>query len=168
MRISRAEFNGRIQHLLDYVQQHQLTGAVLFDSVNILYFTGFAFIPTERPIAFVLSAAGERAMLVPRLEVEHVQAEAELDRVAHYLEYPGDPHPMAIFQDLLMEMGLIKENSNPRFLHAPTPAAEIAVRPHQEEPRRYPLASSARLGQITTAIPGFLAMKACRSLSLRA
>ncbi len=146
MRIRRSEFNGRCQRLLDYIQQQKLTGAVLFDSVNILYFTGFAFIPTERPIAFVLSAAGERAMLVPRLELEHAQAEAELDRVAYYLEYPGDPHPMAIFQDLLMEMGLIKENTNPKYLHSPTKPAEIVIRPHQEPSRQYPLASSSQIG----------------------
>lgn len=146
MHLTRAEFNGRTQHLLDYIHQQNLTGVVLFDSTNILYFTGFAFIPTERPIAFVLSAAGERAMLVPRLEVEHAQAEAALDRVAHYLEYPGDPHPMAIFQDLLVEMGLIKENINPKYLRTPTRPAEIVIQPHSQEPQRYPLASSSQIG----------------------
>jgi Xaa-Pro aminopeptidase len=146
MRLSNTELNGRTQRLLDYIRQNRLTGAVLFDATNILYFTGFAFIPTERPIAFVLSAEGERAMLVPRLELEHAQAEADLDRVAHYLEYPGDPHPMAIFQDLLMDMGLIKENVNPKFLHAPTRPEEIVIRPHQEAPKQYPIASSSQIG----------------------
>ena len=146
MRITRAEFNGRIQQLLEHIRQQRLTGAVLFDSTNILYFTGFAFIPTERPIAFVLSADGERAMLVPRLEVEHAQTEAELDRVAHYLEYPGDPHPMAIFQDLLMDMGMIKENSNPQFLHSPVRPESMVVQPHQPAPKQYPLASSSQIG----------------------
>ena len=36
------------------------SGAVLFDPYYVLYYTGFAFIPTERPIAFVVSADGER------------------------------------------------------------------------------------------------------------
>lgn len=110
LRISRAEFDGRCQNLLALIHSQQLTGIVLFDSFNILYYTGFAFIPTERPIAFVLSAAGERAMFVPRLEVEHAKAEAALDRVDHYLEYPGQPHPMIGFKQMLVDMELVIDN----------------------------------------------------------
>ena len=65
--------------------------------------------PTERLIAFVMNAAGERAMVVPRLELEHAQTEAQLDRVAHYLEYPGDTHPTAVLKQLLADMGIINE-----------------------------------------------------------
>ncbi|MCA9972319.1 MAG: aminopeptidase P family protein [Anaerolineales bacterium] len=109
--ISPAEFARRTEALLAAIRQHNLTGAVLFDSTNILYFTGFAFIPTERPIVFVLSAAGERALLVPRLEVEHAQAMASLDRVAHYLEYPGKSHPLQSLRQLLVEMAVLPETA---------------------------------------------------------
>lgn len=108
IRIQREEFRQRADRLLQSVQEQNLRGVVLFDSVNILYFTGFAFIPTERLIAFAMSASGERAMVVPRLELEHAQVEAELDRVAHYPEYPGDPHPTAVLMGLLAEMDIIK------------------------------------------------------------
>ena len=81
MRIQPTEFRQRAERLLQITQERGLRGLVLFDNVNILYFTGFAFMPTERLIAFVMSAAGERAMVVPRLELEHVQAEAELARL---------------------------------------------------------------------------------------
>ncbi len=107
LRISREEFDGRSQALLAYLKNENLTGIVLFDSVNVLYFTGFAFIPTERPIAFALSAAGERALFVPRLELEHARAETGFDRVDHYLEYPGTSHPMAAFKQMLTEMGIV-------------------------------------------------------------
>jgi Xaa-Pro aminopeptidase len=106
LRISRQEFDRRCQDLLTYLQGRDLAGIVLFDNTNILYFTGFAFIPTERPIAFVLNADGERALYVPRLETEHAQAETTVDRVAHYLEYPGKTHPMVGFKELLAEMGI--------------------------------------------------------------
>jgi Xaa-Pro aminopeptidase len=72
LRIRREEFNGRCHHLLTHIQTQNLTGAVIYDSINILYFTGFAFIPTERPIVFVMNADGEKGMFVPRLEVEPI------------------------------------------------------------------------------------------------
>ena len=107
IRIQREEFRQRVGQLLRSIREQNLRGVVLFDSVNILYFTGFAFIPTERLIAFVISASGERAMVVPRLELEHAQVEAELDRVAHYPEYPGNPHPTAVLQQMLVEMDIV-------------------------------------------------------------
>jgi Xaa-Pro dipeptidase len=107
IQISQVEFSARAQALLDHLRSEDLAGVVLFDSVNVLYFSGFAFIPTERPIAFALSASGERAMYVPRLELEHAKSETEVDRVVHYLEYPGRPHPMSGFKDMLGEMGML-------------------------------------------------------------
>ncbi len=107
--ITPAEFNGRTQALLATVQKQKWRGVVLFAATNILYFTGFAFAPTERPIAFVLNADGEKGMFVPRLEVEHVNATTAVDRVEHYLEYPGNPRPMTQFKTMLDEMGMIQK-----------------------------------------------------------
>lgn len=104
--ISQTEFRARAEALLEHVRAQSLSGVVLFDGDYILYYTGFAFIPTERPIAFVMNAAGERGLFVPRLEVEHAQANALIDRVDHYLEYPHTPHPMERFKMMLSEMGL--------------------------------------------------------------
>src|SRR5205085_7528100 len=56
----------------------------------ILYLTGFAFAPTERPLAFVMNGRGEKALFVPRLEVEHARAQTGFERVDHYPEYPDD------------------------------------------------------------------------------
>ena len=106
IQITPDEFNSRSDRLLAYLKDQYLSGVVLFDNHYILYFTGFAFIPTERPIAFVLSANGERALFVPRLEVEHAQAYALIDRVDYYIEYPHDPHPMVKFQKTLAGLGL--------------------------------------------------------------
>lgn len=107
LQISQEEFRGRCQTLLQYIRDHNLTGVVLFDNINILYFTGFAFIPTERPIVFVLSAAGERALYVPRLELEHAKAMTALDRVDFYPEYPANPHPMQGFRQMLLNMDML-------------------------------------------------------------
>lgn len=106
MNISRTEFDSRASRLVDFIEDHGLAGVVLFDHAYILYYTGFAFIPTERPIALVLTASGERAMFVPRLEVEHARSNAFAERVDHYLEYPHDPHPMEIFKRTLDDLGI--------------------------------------------------------------
>ena len=106
LQISSGEFQSRRDRLLEHTHVESLTGVVLFDHDYILYYTGFAFIPTERPMAFVLNAAGESALFVPRLEVEHAQANSLVQRVDHYLEYPGDQHPMAILKQTLANMGV--------------------------------------------------------------
>ncbi len=106
LKISDAEHNARCEKLLDYLQNKQLSGVVLFDNDYVLYYTGFAFIPTERPMAFVMNAQGERGLFVPRLEVEHAQSNALIDRVDHYLEYPGPTHPLELLAKILAEMGI--------------------------------------------------------------
>jgi Xaa-Pro dipeptidase len=106
IQISKAEYQSRCEKLLEHIHEEKLSGAVLFDRDYILYYTGFAFIPTERPIALVISGSGETALYVPRLEVEHAHANALIQRVDHYLEYPYTPHPMQGLQRLLAEMGV--------------------------------------------------------------
>lgn len=104
--ISSEEFSLRVDKLLEKVNAEGLSGVVLFDSHYILYYTGFAFVPTERPIAFVMSSSGEQVLFVPRLEVEHAQANSVIQRVEHYLEYPYHPHPMSIMKNMLDDMGI--------------------------------------------------------------
>jgi Xaa-Pro aminopeptidase len=104
--ISPEEYQSRTNTLVDYIQAENLSGVVLFENYYILYFTGFAFIPTERPIAFVMNAKGERGLFVPRLEVEHAEANAMIQRVDHYLEYPDDRHPLIVLQAMLSDMGV--------------------------------------------------------------
>jgi len=104
VKISAEEFATRRETLAGALEG--LAGAVLFDVQRILYYTGFAFIPTERPIAFVLAADGRGGMLVPRLEVEHAQANAAVSEIAHYAEYPGERHPMELLRELLDALGV--------------------------------------------------------------
>ena len=112
LRISQDEHHRRCLNLLSYLYNNNLTGLVLFDNINILYFTGFAFIPTERPIAFVMNADGEKGMYVPRLEVEHAKAETGIERVHFYPEYPGNPHPAENLKQMLDEMSIVLPGSH--------------------------------------------------------
>jgi len=83
IQIPRAEFQQRAAKLLQHVQAENLSGVALFDNFHILYYSGFSFIPTERPIAWVMNAQGEQGMFVPRLEVEHAKANVQGGRVHH-------------------------------------------------------------------------------------
>lgn len=106
LKISDAEYAQRNQRLLEYIDDLNVTGLVLYDPDYIKYYTGFAFIPTERPMAYVISRAGQRALFVPRLELEHAQSMSIIDRVAHYLEYPDLKHPQYVLLDLIKDMGI--------------------------------------------------------------
>jgi Xaa-Pro aminopeptidase len=104
--ITPEEHRARCDGLLESVLADGLSGVVLFDPYYVLYYAGFAFVPTERPIAFVLAGDGTRALVVPRLEVEHAEAKSILDRVEHYAEYPGDPRPETVLARTLSELGV--------------------------------------------------------------
>jgi Xaa-Pro dipeptidase len=106
MRITTEEFRTRREALAAKLEERGLAGCVLFDPHYVAYYTGFSFIPTERPIAFALAVDGRGGMLVPRLEVEHAQANAAVDEVAHYDEYPGERQPMSALLDLLDALGV--------------------------------------------------------------
>jgi Xaa-Pro aminopeptidase len=104
--IGQAEYEQRTSALATRLRDAGLEGAVLFEPAYVLYYVGFAFVPTERPMAFVLSAGGEGGMLVPRLEREHAHANALVSHVADYPEYPSQSHPMESLRKLLETMGL--------------------------------------------------------------
>lgn len=106
MKITDAEHRSRTAKLAARVREQGLSGAVLFDASYVLYYTGFAFIPTERPIALVITAEGDAGMLVPRLEREHAEANAVAEHVADYPEYPSEQHPTGALQRLLGELGV--------------------------------------------------------------
>ncbi len=104
--IAADEYKIRIEKLSAYLHAEQLSGVVLFERDYILYYTGFAFIPTERPIIFVMNANGEKGIIVPRLEMEHAAGNALVDRVDYYIEYPFQPRPEAIYKGVLKELGI--------------------------------------------------------------
>jgi Xaa-Pro aminopeptidase len=106
VRIGEHEHAARRAALAARLDESGLSGCVLYDPHFVLYYTGFHFIATERPIAFVLARDGRGGMLVPRLEVEHAQANAAVDEIASYEEYPGGRHPMETLCDLCDALGV--------------------------------------------------------------
>ena len=106
MRITEGELAQRRESFAATLAERSLDGAVLFEPQYVHYFTGFFFIPTERPIAFAIAADGRGGMLVPRLELEHAQANTAVQEVAHYDEYPGERHPMEQLRELIEALGI--------------------------------------------------------------
>ena len=106
LKISNAEFQHRCEKLLAHVEERGASGVILFDRDYLLYYAGFAFIPTERPMAFVMNKAGKRALFVPRLEAEHAKSLSIVDHVEHYIEYPDIPHPFEKLLDMLKAMNI--------------------------------------------------------------
>jgi Xaa-Pro aminopeptidase len=106
VKIQEAEYRERTSRLASYARGEGLDGIVLFDPTYVLYYVGFAFVPTERPMAFAINADGEGGMLVPRLEREHAQANAMVSEVADYPEYPGETHPSEALRSLLDKLGV--------------------------------------------------------------
>jgi Xaa-Pro dipeptidase len=106
MRIGRQELGARIAAFAAGLAAAGLDGAVLFDAARILYYTGFAFVPTERPIVLAVAADGRCGLLLPRLELEHAESESAVSEIEHYPEYPGDEHPLRALPRLLARLGV--------------------------------------------------------------
>ncbi|HEY2557396.1 MAG TPA: Xaa-Pro peptidase family protein [Diaminobutyricibacter sp.] len=104
--IHPAELAARRERLLEHVSEQELDGYVLFDQHYVQYFTGFGFLATERPVAFVGGTSGDEVMFVPEFEVERVREETDFERVESYPEYPGLEHPMHILARVLENVGV--------------------------------------------------------------
>ena len=102
--ITASEYAKRRETLL--ARLGDAKGFVWWGSAPIFYLSGFSFVPTERPIALLISRAGEAVLLVPRLELEHAQTYALIDRVETYPEYPDARHPLHYLADLLRELNM--------------------------------------------------------------
>ncbi|MDZ7704226.1 MAG: Xaa-Pro peptidase family protein [Trueperaceae bacterium] len=102
--IPAAEYQQRRSRLLAHLDDLNAACYVWWGNAYIFYLCGFAFVPTERPIALVISD-DDTVLFVPRLEVEHAQAYAHVDRVVSYPEYPDATHPMTHLADLLTDLG---------------------------------------------------------------
>lgn len=106
LKINEVEYQTRLENLRTGLEQQGASGVVLFERDYILYYTGFAFIPTERPIGFVMNVKGETALVVPRLEKEHAESLAVVSRVAYYIEYPHLVHPIDLVVETMLDMGI--------------------------------------------------------------
>jgi Xaa-Pro dipeptidase len=108
-----SEFEQRRKKVIDILNEKELDCMVFFSPSSIYYLTGWEFFVTERTVAMILWADSKTEMLVPRLELEHVQMVAKgIDNVVNYTDYPGYKHPMKYLAEMLLSKGKIKIGSD--------------------------------------------------------
>jgi Xaa-Pro aminopeptidase len=88
----RDELDVRLARFTEAARSHSLHGVALFHSHNVGYLSGFSFIPTERPMAYVASSDGRVALVVPQLEVEHAQRMGGVERGLYDADWGGFRH----------------------------------------------------------------------------
>lgn len=100
--LPETEFETRLETIRDRIAESDHEAGVWFGATSIEYLTGFAHIQTERPV--VLGLTAERCEItVPRLEVERVEDNPQIDAVHHYFDYPGGK-PIETAVEMLREM----------------------------------------------------------------
>lgn len=77
---------GRVREKMD---EKGLDGYVVFSNRAVNYLTGFRFIPTERPVAILITQEGID-VTVPMLEKDAAESENLIDEVHVYYDYPGN------------------------------------------------------------------------------
>jgi Xaa-Pro aminopeptidase len=106
-RLSEGEFKRRIEELKRELVKRGLNAAYLTDGLSFYYFTGFSYIPTERPAALIIPLEGEITYMGPIIEQEHIPSKTNLiTSIKVYRDYPGPTHPMELFARWIKEMGL--------------------------------------------------------------
>ncbi len=110
-KIEQPEYDARVAKVREEMEDRGLDALVLFHPTRMAYVSGFFHVPTERPMAIVVTLGGPNGglgALIPLLEREHIQRSPGVDRVKVYGEYPhgGGKHPMLHLVDLLTEMGV--------------------------------------------------------------
>lgn len=100
-----AERRSRLRAAMDVAN---LNAYVVFHPIRIAYLTGFFHQITERPVVLIFTPDGRQAMLVPKLEQEHIASIPGIDSVGAYPEYPtgGTVHPMRHLGNLLADLDM--------------------------------------------------------------
>lgn len=103
--LSDNEYFSRRTTIFERTAGKHVDAFVLFSPNNVSYFSRFGFVPTERPIGYILKPT-QSILFLPRLEVEHGEQVGLIDGVVGYPEYPGDRAPLETLKDKLIDLGL--------------------------------------------------------------
>jgi len=79
----------RLGKVREKMEQKGLDGYVVFSNRAVNYLTGFRFIPTERPVAILITQKSID-VTVPMLEKDAAESEHLIDELHVYYDYPGN------------------------------------------------------------------------------
>src|SRR3989442_4709663 len=104
LKITTAEHKSRIEKIQKQLRRGRIEALYLTNSTRILYTTGFAQIPTERPLAAVIPKEEQPFFIAPYLEHDHIRQECPIaDEVLTYADYPWIVHPMQLVARVLAQ-----------------------------------------------------------------
>lgn len=83
------EHTQRRNQIREKMRENNLDGFVFYNNLTIKYLTGFNFLPTERPIALLVTS-NKTSITIPKLEENRVQQNKAIDTVYTYYDYPGN------------------------------------------------------------------------------
>lgn len=107
LEIPQSEYDNRIRKLIALMERKRLDAVYLSSTVSFAYFTGYHYIPTERPAAFIVKKNGEIYFMGPLMEMEHIKSQTNLVKDTFcYFDYPGEIHPMKKFAQWIEQIGL--------------------------------------------------------------
>lgn len=82
-------YRERLNRIREKMKIHGMDGYVVYSNRSINYLTGYSFIPTERPVALLITQENID-VTVPMLEKDAAGSEKLIDRVNVYYDYPGN------------------------------------------------------------------------------
>ncbi|ENJ1743014.1 aminopeptidase P family protein [Vibrio parahaemolyticus] len=104
LEISTHELEERQLQFSEKLNENKIDCAILFNTTDIFYLTGFHFRPSERPMALIIDSMQKTHLFVPLLEHTHAEEYAQVDQVHSYPEYPGTIHPMDYLATLIKDL----------------------------------------------------------------
>lgn len=107
LKISQAEYQSRIDRVREELISQRADALLLHGAKRISYLTGFHILPTERPMALVISANAnsEICAFVPRLEVDSAERVELIGEIWSYFEYPGEESQLNVLASNLEKKG---------------------------------------------------------------
>jgi Xaa-Pro dipeptidase len=106
LEISQEVYEERIAHACEALAQRNARTLVLFSAKKIAYLFGYHVVPTERPLAIVLSQNGDVFAFLPRLEVASAEQVSSIGEIESYFDYPGETPLLGQFAAILTRKGL--------------------------------------------------------------
>jgi len=85
--IHTQETKQRLKEIREHMDERKIDKALVLNSENQFYLTGFRAINYSRPI-FLIVDLDSTCLIVPALEEEHAKAEADIDELRVYYEHP--------------------------------------------------------------------------------
>ncbi len=103
----REEYTKRIEKLTATMEKKGVDSVYLSSAISFAYFTGFAYLATERPACMIITRKGEIAFFGPSIEKDHLFSQTDLiGEIRTYPDYPGEEHPATLFSRWIRELKL--------------------------------------------------------------